>query len=57
MPINFVLLFGEQGASKDQLINVVKADSFLNRFTGSTNIKFLRVSMFHMGSEFLLSHR
>ena len=52
-----ILLFGQTDANKHQLLNVMNQSSIINMSLVTRSVKFLRVSMFHMGQEYLLSHR
>ena len=56
-PKNVVLLFGQTDALKQQLLNIVQPDSLISQCLQRKDIKFLRVSMFHLGQEYLLAHR
>ena len=54
---NVILLFGQTDACKHQLLNIMNQSSLISMVLQSKSVKFLRVSMFHMGQEYLLSHR
>ena len=56
-PKNVIFLFGQTDALKSQLLNVMQGNSLINQCLGSIDVRFLRVSMYHLGQEYLLAHK
>ena len=56
-PKNVIFLFGQSDALKSQLLNVMQGNSLINQCIKAREIRFLRVSMYHLGQEYLLAHK
>ena len=56
-PKNVIFIFGQTDALKTQLLNVMQSNSMINQCLKIRDIRFLRVSMYHLGQEHLLAHK
>ena len=54
---NVVFLFGQTDAMKHQLLNVMQSNSLINQCLKTKEVRFLRVSMYHLNQEYLLAHK
>ena len=54
---NVIFLFGQTDALKHQLLNVMQPNSLINQCLKTREIRFLRVSMYHLNQEHLLAHK
>lgn len=54
---NVIFLFGQADALKQQLLNVMQTNSLINQCLRVKDIRFIRVSMYHFGQEYLLAHK
>ena len=56
-PKNVIFVFGQSEALKTQLLNVMQPNSLINQCLKARDVRFLRVSTYHLNQEYLLGHK
>lgn len=52
-----IFVFGQSDALKTQLLNVMQPNSLINQCLKARDVRFLRVSTYHLNQEYLLGHK